>query len=217
MIIAIDGPAASGKGTLGRRLAAHFGLKHMDTGLLYRAIGLAVLRTGGDPANAVAAEAAARALRPEDLETAELRADKVAQAASKVAAMPKVRELLLEFQRDFAQRPPGAVLDGRDIGTVVCPDADAKFFVTASLEVRAERRFKELRERGHDVIYPAVLQDMTQRDARDSGRAVAPLKAAGDALFLDSSDLTADEAFEQALAFIADKAAPIGAAGPNGT
>ena len=131
--------------------------------------------------------------------------------------MPKVRELLLEFQRDFAHRPPGAVLDGRDIGTVVCPDADAKFFVTASLEVRAERRFKELRERGHDVIYPAVLQDMTQRDARDSGRAVAPLKPADDALFLDSSDLTADQAFDRALGFIAEKAALAGAAGPNGT
>ncbi len=216
MIIAIDGPAASGKGTLGRRLAAHFGLKHMDTGLLYRAVGFAVLRSGSDPSNEVAAEAAARALRPEDLETPELRGDKVAQAASKVAAMPSVRDALLQFQRDFAHHPPGAVLDGRDIGTVVCPDADAKFFLTASLEARANRRFKELRERGHDVIYPAVLQDMTQRDARDSGRAVAPLKPADDALFLDSSDMSADEAFEAALAFIA-KVAPSAAAVPNGT
>lgn len=216
MIIAIDGPAASGKGTLGRRLAEHFGLRHMDTGLLYRAVGFAVLRSGSDPANAVAAEAAARALKPEDLETPELRADKVAQAASKVAAMPAVRDLLLAFQRDFARRAPGAVLDGRDIGTVVCPDADAKFFLTASLEARAERRFKELRERGHDVIYPAVLQDMTQRDARDSGRAVAPTKPADDARILDTSDMTADQAFETALGFIA-KVAPTGAAVPNGT
>ena len=123
----------------------------------------------------------------------------------------------MDFQRDFARRPPGAVLDGRDIGTVVCPDADAKFFVTASLEVRASRRFKELRERGHDVIYAAVLQDMTHRDARDSGRAVAPLKPADDALVLDSSDMTADEAFGMALAFIAEKAALKGAAVPNGT
>ena len=216
MIIAIDGPAASGKGTLGRRLAAHFDLKHMDTGLLYRAVGLAVLRSGSDPSNAAAAEAAARALRPEDLDTPELRADQVAQAASKVAAMQSVRELLLQFQRDFAHRPPGAVLDGRDIGTVVCPDADAKFYLTASLEARAERRFKELRERGHDVIYPAVLQDMTQRDERDSGRAVAPLKPADDAMVLDTSDMTADQAFEAALGFIA-KVAPTGAAVPNGT
>ena len=216
MIIAIDGPAASGKGTLGRRLAEHFGLRHMDTGLLYRAVGFAVLRSGSDPANEVAAEAAARALKPEDLETPELRADKVAQAASKVAAMPKVRDLLLAFQRDFARRPPGAVLDGRDIGTVVCPDAEAKFFLTASLEARAERRFKELRERGHDVIYPAVLQDMTQRDARDSGRAVAPTRPADDAKVLDTSDMTADQAFEAALGFIA-KVAPTGAAVPNGT
>ena len=217
MIIAIDGPAASGKGTLGRRLAAHFGLRHMDTGLLYRAAGLAILKAGGDPADPAAAEAAARALRPEDLQGDGLRSDRAAQAASKVAVIPGVRAALLDFQRAFARQPPGAVLDGRDIGTVVCPEADAKFFVTASLEVRADRRFKELRERGLDVIYPAVLQDMTQRDARDSGRAVAPLKPADDALFLDSSDLTADEAFERALAFIADKVAQSGAAVPDGT
>ena len=217
MIIAIDGPAASGKGTLGRRLAVHFNLRHLDTGLLYRATGLAVLRAGGDPTGPEAAEAAARALQPEDLDVSGLRADRAAQAASKVAAIPGVRSALLDFQRDFAHRPPGAVLDGRDIGTVVCPDANAKFFVTASLEVRADRRFKELRERGHDVIYPAILQDMMQRDARDSGREVAPLKPADDALFLDSSDMTADEAFEIALAFIAEKAGPKGSAGPSGT
>lgn len=216
MIIAIDGPAASGKGTLGRRLAAHFDLRHLDTGLLYRAAGLAVLRNGGDPTRPEVAEAAARGLQPEDLEVPDLRSDQAAQAASKVAAIPGVRAALLDFQRDFAHRPPGAVLDGRDIGTVVCPEADAKFFVTASMAVRAHRRFKELRERGHDVIYPAVLQDMTQRDARDSGREVAPLKPADDALFLDTSDVTADEAFDIALKFIAEKAGPSGAAGPNG-
>ena len=216
MIIAIDGPAASGKGTLGRRLADYFGLRHLDTGLLYRAAGLAVLRAGGDPDNPEAAEAAARTLQPDDLEVPDLRSDRAAQAASKVAAIPGVRSALLDFQRDFARRPPGAVLDGRDIGTVVCPDADAKFFVTASLAVRAHRRFKELRERGHDVIYPAVLQDMTQRDARDSGRAVAPLKPADDALFLDSSDMSADEAFDSALKFIAEKVGPKGSAGPDG-
>ncbi len=213
MIVAIDGPAASGKGTLGRRLAAHFGLRHLDTGLLYRATGLAVLRTGGDPTSPEAAETAALALRPEDLDVPDLRGDRAAQAASKVAAIPGVRAALLDFQRDFAHQPPGAVLDGRDIGTVVCPEADAKFFVTASMAVRAHRRFKELRERGHDVIYPAVLQDMTQRDARDSGREVAPLKPADDALFLDTSDVTADEAFDIALKSIAEKSGPNGSGG----
>ncbi len=207
MIIAIDGPAASGKGTLGRRLAAHFRLPHLDTGLLYRATGLSVLRAGGDPADEAAAAAAAQVLAPGDLDDPTLRGDAAAQAGSKVAAIPGVRAALLDFQRAFADRPPGAVLDGRDIGTVVCPDADAKFFVTASMDVRAARRFKELRESGEEVIYAAVLQDMERRDQRDSGRTVAPLKPADDALFLDSSDLTTDQAFERALAFIAEKTA----------
>ena len=206
MIVALDGPAASGKGTLGRRLAAHFGLRYLDTGLLYRATGIAVLRAGGDPSDPKAAAAAARALTPALLHDPALRHDEAAQAGSKVAVIPDVRTALLAFQRDFARQAPGAVLDGRDIGTVVCPDADAKIFVTAGIEIRAERRFKELQERGLPVIYPAVLQDLVQRDERDSKRAVAPLRRSADALLLDTSDLDADQAFAQALAFIAEKA-----------
>ncbi|WP_029010515.1 (d)CMP kinase [Azospirillum halopraeferens] len=209
MVIAIDGPAASGKGTLARRIAARFGCAHLDTGQLYRAVGMAVLRADKDPADAAFAALAARALKPDDaiLADPELRSDGAAQAASKVAAVPEVRRALLDFQRSFAARPPGgaagAVLDGRDIGTVVCPDADAKLYVTASVEVRAQRRLKELRERGIPAIPDAVLEDMKARDARDSQRAVAPLKPAGDAFVLDTSAMTADEAFEAAVAFIA--------------
>src|SRR5690349_15462513 len=193
VVIAIDGPAASGKGTLSRRLADRLHFAHLDTGSLYRAVGLAVLRVGGDPADPDQAERAALALHPETtprvLADPALRADEVAAAASKVAAIPAVRLALLDFQRGFAAKPPGgargAVLDGRDIGTVVCTDADAKLFVTASVEARADRRLKELRERGVPVIYAAVLEDMKERDARDSQRAVAPLKPAADAFLLD--------------------------------
>jgi len=203
LIIAIDGPAAAGKGTLARRLADHFSLALLDTGLLYRATGLKVLNSGGDPADVSAAAAAARALDPEDLKNPELRADGAANAASKVAVIPEVRAALLEFQRDFAKNPPngakGAVIDGRDIGTVVCPGADVKLFITASAEVRAERRLKELQERGLEAIYARVLQDMKERDARDSGRDVAPLKPAEDAFFLDTSGLDAEAVFATAL------------------
>ena len=205
MIIALDGPAASGKGTLGRRLAAHFGLRYLDTGLLYRATGMVVLGAGGDPSDPQAATAAARALTPDLLRDPALRHDEAAQAGSKVAVIPEVRTALLDFQRDFAHQVPGAVLDGRDIGTVVCPEADAKIFVTASIEIRAERRFKELQERGLPVIYRAVLQDLVQRDERDSKRSVAPLQRSADALLLDTSDLDADQAFAKSLAFIAEK------------
>ncbi|HET8726952.1 MAG TPA: (d)CMP kinase [Alphaproteobacteria bacterium] len=205
MIVAIDGPAASGKGTLARRLAGHFGLGHLDTGALYRAAGWRVIEAGGDPADPAAAVHAAASVRPEDTALPDLRSDAVAQAASIVAAIPEVRIRLLDFQRRFAGTPPGAVLDGRDIGTVVCPKADAKLFVTASVEARARRRFNELRGKGENVIYDAVLQDMKQRDARDSGRAVSPLKPAEDAFFLDTSDLDADQAFAAALDFIAEK------------
>lgn len=209
MIVAIDGPAASGKGTLARRLAAHLGLAYLDTGLLYRAVGLAVLRAGGDPENATAAAAAAAALDPAQLADPELRLDHVGAAASKVAAIPAVRQALLAFQRRFAEQPPGgatgAVLDGRDIGTVVCPDADAKLFVTASLEKRAERRYKELLGRGAATIQEAVLQDMKERDARDSRRSVAPLVPAPDAFFLDTTELDADQAFAAALGYITSR------------
>lgn len=211
VVIAIDGPAASGKGTLSRRIAEHFDYAHLDTGALYRAVGLAVLRAGGDPADADAAAAAACALAPADdiLSDPALRDDAAAEAASKVAVVPDVRAALLEFQRRFAAHPPGgkagAVLDGRDIGTVVCPTASVKFFVTASVEVRAERRLKELRGRGIPAIPSDVLEDMKARDARDSQRAVAPLRPADDAFVLDTSALSADQAFDAACARIGSK------------
>lgn len=207
MIIAVDGPVAAGKGTLARRLAAALHCAYLDTGSIYRAVAAKILVAGGDPEDSATAEAAARALRPIDLERDDLRLEAVSQAASKVAALPGVRAALLEFQRHFATEPPeglaGAVLDGRDIGTVVCPDADVKFFLTASVEARARRRHKELLERGEQSIYARVLQDLRERDARDSGRATAPLKAAADAVRLDTSDMDADRAFEVAMAEIA--------------
>jgi cytidylate kinase len=210
MIIAVDGPAASGKGTLARRVARELGYGHLDTGKLYRAVGMAVLRDGGDPADAVAAESAARALDPDRLDDPELAGDEAAQAASKVSAIPAVRAALLEFQRAFAARPPGAVLDGRDIGTVVCPDADIKFYVIASDEIRAQRRHKELLDRGKASIYARVLQDLKERDARDSERSVAPMKPAKDAVVLDTTVLDAEAAYAAAMKHISG----IGAGNP---
>ncbi|MEW5727465.1 MAG: (d)CMP kinase [Pseudomonadota bacterium] len=209
MIIAIDGPAAAGKGTLARRLAAELGFDYLDTGLIYRAVGMKVARAGGDPSEAATAEAVARSLEPGDLEAGDLRSDQAAQAASKVAAIPGVRAALLDFQRAFAATPPGgkgAVLDGRDIGTVVCPDAAVKLFVTASVETRARRRFKELEERGLHTPWEVVLADMKERDERDSSRAVAPLVPAADARVLDTSELDADQAVAAALEFMRSKA-----------
>ena len=210
MIIAIDGPAAAGKGTLARRVSREMNLAYLDTGLLYRAVGKKVLDAGNDPENAEAAEKVARALNAEDLNAEGLRIDDVAQAASKVSAVPGVRAALLDFQRTFAAAPPdgfqGAVLDGRDIGTVVCPDATAKLFITASTEVRAERRFKELQQSDSGAIYARVLEDMKERDTRDSSRSVAPLEPAKDANIIDTSSLNADQVFDQAQAFIASKA-----------
>lgn len=202
MIIAIDGPAASGKGTLARRLAAHFNLPHLDTGVLYRAVGLRLLRSGGNPADVAVAEAAARQVQPEELADPDLRSDETAQAASVVAAIPAVRQVLRDFQRDFASQPGGAVMDGRDIGTVIAPEADAKIFVTASVEVRARRRWSELRQTDDRVTLEDVLADMRRRDARDSGRTVSPLRAADDALILDTDDLNADQVFARALAHV---------------
>ena len=196
LLIAIDGPSAAGKGTLARRLADHFGLPHLDTGLLYRAVGWIAQRTGRPPAEVAAA------LQAGDLADPLLRADDAGQAGSKVAAIPEVRANLLNFQKEFAYQPSGAVLDGRDIGTVICPDAPVKLFVTASAQARAERRYRELRERGVDIIKPRVLAEMAERDRRDSERAAAPLKAAPDAHLLDTSDLDADAAFAAALTFI---------------
>jgi cytidylate kinase len=208
MIIAIDGPAAAGKGTLARRLADELDLAYLDSGTLYRATGWAVLEGGGDPADPDTAVAAAEALDTATIDNPALRTDRVADAASKVAAIPGVRAALLDFQRRFAAAPPdgaaGAVLDGRDIGTVVCPDADIKFFVTASVEERARRRVKELLERGEDAIYGAVLQEMQERDARDRDREVAPLKPAEDAIVIDTTDLDADAALETALRLISE-------------
>ena len=206
-VVAIDGPAASGKGTLARRLAERFGLAHLDTGRLYRAAALGVLEAGGDPADPLAAAAAARRVDPAILGDPRLADERVARAASVVAAIPAVRAALLAMQREFAAHPPdgarGAVLDGRDIGTAVCPDASVKLYVTASPEVRAERRLKELRGRGAAAIYGDVLQDMKERDARDTGRWTAPLAAAPDAILIDTSGLDADRVFEQASDIIA--------------
>ena len=199
MIIALDGPAAAGKGTLARRLAAAFDLAHLDTGSLYRAVGRRVIREGRDPADATYSIAVAADLLPVDIADPELRTEQTARASSIVAAIPGVRANLLEWQRNFARNPPdgarGAVLDGRDIGTVVCPDADVKLFVTASLAARAGRRFEELRAKGADPIRHAVLDEMASRDRRDSERDTAPLKPALDAFVLDTSDLDADAAF----------------------
>lgn len=209
MIVAIDGPAAAGKGTLARRLAAHFDLAFLDTGLLYRATALHLAEAGGDPADWRQAEAAARRVKPDDLADPRLRGEEIAQLASAVAAVPSVREALLRLQREFAETPPGgksgAVLDGRDIGTVVCPEAPVKIFVTASTKARAQRRLKELRDRGVDAIYERVLQDMQDRDARDSQRRTAPLRPAGDAFVLDTTDLDADAAFAVARDYVASK------------
>ncbi|MFT7106704.1 MAG: cytidylate kinase [Yoonia sp.] len=193
--VAIDGPAAAGKGTISRAVAAHFGFAHLDTGLLYRAVGAKVLR-GAD------AVAAAETLDPADLENDDLRTPAVAQAASEVAVIPQVRAALVAFQRSFAGRDGGAVLDGRDIGTVICPQADAKLFVTASSDCRAMRRFQELTAKGMDVAFETIFADVKERDARDRSRATAPLMPADDAVFLDTSDLTIDDAVAQAIAII---------------
>jgi CMP/dCMP kinase len=200
-IIAIDGPAAAGKGTLARRVADTLGLPYLDTGLLYRAVGRRVLDAGGDPSNAASAEAAARALQPSDLDRADLRGPQADAAASAVAAVPGVRAALLAFQRDFAARQ-GAVLDGRDIGTVIFPDATVKLFVTASLAERARRRWLELRAKGLDADIAVVEQDMRQRDEKDAARSSAPLRAANDAFVLDTSALDAEAAFKVAISII---------------
>ncbi|WP_158921843.1 (d)CMP kinase [Acidisphaera sp. S103] len=200
-IIAIDGPAAAGKGTLARRLASTLGLPYLDTGLLYRAVGRRVLDTGGDPADPATAEDAARSLRPEDLDRSDLRGPQADAAAASVASIPNVRAALLAFQRDFAAGN-GAVLDGRDIGTVIFPDASAKLFVTASLTERARRRWLELRAKDVDTDIATVEEDMRQRDAKDADRSAAPLREAHDAYRLDTSEMDAETAFQSALVFV---------------
>ena len=198
--VAIDGPAAAGKGTIGRAVAERFGFAHLDTGALYRAVAALVLEAGADPADAARAEACARALDPADLDRLPLRSGPVGEAASIVAAHPQVRAALLEFQRAFSRRPGGAVLDGRDIGTVVCPEAQVKLYVTAAPETRAARRAAEL---GQPVAQ--ALADLRKRDARDAGRADAPMRAAEDALLLDTTDLAIGEAVAAVAALIAER------------
>ncbi len=193
--IAIDGPAAAGKGTISKAVAAHFDLAHLDTGLLYRAVGARMLQ-GEDPI------AVAQTLAADDLENPALRTAEVAQAASKVAAIPDVRAALLEFQRAFARRSGGAVLDGRDIGTVICPQAEVKLFVTASAEVRAQRRLAELTERGFETNYDSVLEDVRARDHRDTNRADAPLNPAEDAVVVDTSEMSIADAVAKAVAAV---------------
>ncbi len=209
-VIAIDGPAAAGKGTLAHRLAEHLGLAYLDTGRIYRAVALRLIETGENPADVEAAERAARVLEPGDLDDARLRGEAIGRGASKVAAIPVVRSALLAFQRRFAAHPPagaaGAVLDGRDIATVVCPDATHKFFVTASLEARAARRLKELRDAGKNAAPERVLADMVERDRRDAERAHAPLVPDDDAHVLDTTEMDADAVFAHALAIIEARA-----------
>ena len=202
MIIAIDGPAASGKGTIARRLAAHYGLPHLDTGLLYRATAAAVMAENRNIHDEAAAVSAARGLGLTDFDERTLRSRPVGEAASVIAAMPGVRTALLDAQRTFAARPGGAVLDGRDIGTVVCPTATIKIFVTASAKARAQRRALELAQQGEVADYDAILADILRRDARDSERAAAPLRAAEDAFRLDTTHLGIDAAVDEALRIV---------------
>ena len=198
MIIAVDGPTASGKGTIAARLAAHYGLKRLDTGALYRAVGLAALDAGADPADENAAVAAAEALDLGAIDEARIRTSAAGVAASHVAAIPAVRAVLRRAQRAFAADPKGAVLDGRDIGTVICPDATVKLFVTASLPVRTQRRLAELRARGEQISYADLERQIADRDARDMNRKDSPLRPASDAHLLDTTDLSIEAAVEAA-------------------
>jgi cytidylate kinase len=207
-VIAVDGPAASGKGTIARALASHYGLPHMDTGLLYRAAALNLWRWGGDPGNEFEAVRAAQELNL-DAGDPELRSEPVSKIASAISAYPEVRAVLLARQQEFARRPGGAVLDGRDIGTVIAPEAEVKLYVTASAEVRAERRMREIESRGMHAHYDDVLADIHARDERDSNREAAPLKQAPDALRLDTSELNVEEAIAEALRLVEDRLASV--------
>jgi CMP/dCMP kinase len=208
LVIAVDGPAASGKGTIARALAKHFGLPHMDTGLLYRAVALKLWRWGGDPSNEFEALRACDDLGfdPDD---EELRSEPVSRIASKVSSYSSVRDALFQRQRDFSAQEGGAVLDGRDIGTVIAPDADVKLFVTATAEVRAQRRVRELLERGMPGHYDDVLLDIRARDERDTHREIAPLDPADDAILLDTSDLGIDEAIAEAIRLVEERVATV--------
>jgi cytidylate kinase len=204
-VIAIDGPAASGKGTLARRIAEHYGYAYLDTGSLYRAVGLRMVKNKLDPADREQAVATARAITDQDLMDPDLRMEKVGKAASVVSAIPEVRDILLEYQREYAHRPEGAILDGRDIGTVVCPEADFKLFMTASIEARARRRHKELQGQGIKVVYESVLEDLLERDKRDSRRKAAPLHPAPDAVTLDTTQMSAEAVFQRVLGMIEER------------
>ncbi len=205
MIIAIDGPAASGKGTLAKRIATHFGYQCLDTGLLYRAVARDLTAAGQSLEDAQAAQKAARCLDPGSLDDPGLRLAGIGEAASVIAKIAAVRTALLDLQRNFAAQEPGAVLDGRDIGTVVCPDAEVKIFITAHVEVRARRRYEELKKRGEPVNYEGILEMIKARDARDAGRADAPMAAAPDALLLDTTDLDIEAAFDAVVGLIKRK------------
>ena len=205
LVIAVDGPAASGKGTLARRLANHFNTEYLDTGSLYRAVGMRVLYANQEPTNVAAAIAAARSIQAQDMANPKLRGERIGQAASIVSAFPEVRQALLDYQHQFAENPNGAVLDGRDIGTVICPDADVKFFITASLDARAKRRHRELQDYGVTVDYQSVYDDLVERDERDANRATAPMLPADDALIIDTSEMSMNEVFSLALKLIANQ------------
>jgi cytidylate kinase len=214
MIIAIDGPAASGKGTLGKRLAAHYGFRHLDTGLLYRAVAQAVLAAGHRLDDVARAASAAQTLDPAQFDENALKSHAAGEAASVVSAIPEVRAALLRFQQDFAAVPPGAVLDGRDIGTVICPHANAKIFVTASPEVRARRRALEMQRQGQTADEAAILADIRRRDERDTQRAIAPLRPAADAHILDTSDLDIDAVVREAIAIVEKARSGVSSAAP---
>lgn len=213
-VIAIDGPAASGKGTLAKKLAAHFGFAHLDSGALYRAVALTLLDAGAELADESAATKAAQSLDLSIIQRPELRLDATGTAASRISSIPDVRAALLAFQRNFAENPPenapGAVVDGRDIGTVVCPQASCKLFVTANDEVRARRRFEELSAKGVDITFADILKDLQERDERDRNRATAPLSQAADAILLDTSELDIEGAFQRALDIVAARLRGLG-------
>ena len=216
MIVTIDGPAAAGKGTLARRLAAALGYVYLDTGALYRAVAKSVLDAGGDPDDGAEAAAHAEMLDPAALEDPGLRTGDVSDAASRVAALPAVRTALLAFQRRVAAMPPGAVLDGRDTGTVICPEAELKLFVTASVEERARRRLEELRSRGERHMLPQVLAEVAARDSRDSARTTAPLRPADDAVEIDTTGMAPDAVFERVLLLANERLADLeGGSGPS--
>lgn len=217
LVIAVDGPAASGKSTLAARIAARYGLRFLDTGLLYRAVARMLLERRIDPADAAAAARIAQQLQPEDLDPTGLQGEGIGDLASRVAAIPAVREALIPVQRRFAERPPGAVLAGRDIGTVICPDACVKLFITASREARARRRLEQLRRRGEQPIYARVLEELEERDRRDAERAVAPMRAAPDAFVLDTTDMDVEAALAAACAFIDRRLAERPGCGPQGS